>query len=101
MFLMWAQQWRYICRAMELGYRVLRADTDVYLAEDPYPLLKGPLFSQFQMVRLAPPPRPAPRAQPAAATCAVLSPNRWPTPPSAQPHARPRCPAPTRWSSQP
>ena len=50
MFLMWAQQWRYICRAMELGYRVLRADTDVYLAEDPYPLLRGPLFSQFQMV---------------------------------------------------
>ena len=45
MFLMWAQQWRYICRAMELGYQVLRADTDVYLAEDPYPLLRGPLFS--------------------------------------------------------
>ena len=50
MFLMWAQQWRYICRAMELGYRVLRADTDVYLAEDPYPLLRGPLFSKYQMV---------------------------------------------------
>ena len=50
MFLMWAQQWRYICRAMELGYRVLRADTDVYLAEDPYPLLHGPLFSKYQMV---------------------------------------------------
>ena len=26
MFLMWAQQWRYICRAIELGYRVLRAE---------------------------------------------------------------------------
>ena len=50
MFLMWAQQWRYIARAMELNYRVMRSDTDVYLAEDPYPILKGPLFSRFQMV---------------------------------------------------
>ena len=33
---MWAQQWHYVARAMELGYRVLRSDTDVYLAEDPY-----------------------------------------------------------------
>ena len=33
MFVMWAQQWRYIARALELGYRVLRADTDVYFAE--------------------------------------------------------------------
>ena len=33
MFLMWAQQWRYIARALEMGYRVLRADTDVYFAE--------------------------------------------------------------------
>lgn len=47
---MWAQQWRYVARAMELGYRVLRSDTDVYLAEDPYPILRGPLFSRFQMV---------------------------------------------------
>ena len=35
---------------MESGYRVLRSDTDVYLAEDPYPILRGPLFSRFQMV---------------------------------------------------
>jgi len=33
MFLMWAQQWRYVARALELGYRVFRADTDVYFAE--------------------------------------------------------------------
>ena len=50
MFLMWAQQWRYICRAMELGYRVLRADTDVYFAEDPYPVLNGPLMRGYSMV---------------------------------------------------
>ena len=50
MFLMWAQQWRYIARAMEGGYRVLRSDTDVYLAEDPYPILHGPLFSRFEML---------------------------------------------------
>ena len=50
MFLMWAQQWRYISQAMERGYRVLRSDTDVYLAEDPYPILRGPLFDRFQMV---------------------------------------------------
>ena len=37
MFLMWAQQWQYISRALMLGYSVLRSDTDVYLAEDPYP----------------------------------------------------------------
>lgn len=47
---MWAQQWRYIARAMESGYRVLRSDTDVYLAEDPYPIMRGPLFSHFEMV---------------------------------------------------
>ena len=35
---------------MERGYRVMRADTDVYFAEDPYPLLHGPLFSRFEMV---------------------------------------------------
>ena len=49
MFLMWAQQWRYISRALELGYRVLRADTDVYFAEDPYPVLQGPLMAQYAM----------------------------------------------------
>ncbi|KAL1527736.1 hypothetical protein AB1Y20_009121 [Prymnesium parvum] len=50
MFLMWAQQWRYIAAAMERGYRIMRTDTDVYFAEDPYPILRGPLFSPFQMV---------------------------------------------------
>ena len=50
MFLMWAQQWRYIAVAMSMGYRVMRADTDVYFAEDPYPILHGPLFSRFEMV---------------------------------------------------
>jgi len=50
MFLMWQQQWRYVSRALELGYRVLRADTDVYFAESPYPLLNGPLLSRAAMV---------------------------------------------------
>ena len=50
MFLMWAQQWRYIARAVEMGHRVLRSDTDVYFAEDPYPILSGPLFGQYAMV---------------------------------------------------
>lgn len=50
MFLMWAQQWRYIARAMELGYRVLRADTDVYFAEDPWPMFHSPLFADFEML---------------------------------------------------
>ena len=78
MFLMWAQQWRYICRAMELGYRVLRADTDVYLAEDPYPLLRGPLFSQFQMVRLAPPPRAFSESALCALPAVARPPDRYP-----------------------
>ena len=50
MFIMWAQQWRYISRAMELGYRVMRADTDVYFAEDPYPIFHSPLFKPFEMI---------------------------------------------------
>jgi hypothetical protein len=50
MFLMWAQQWHYIARALLLGYSVLRADTDVYLAEDPYLVLHGPLLAPFSMV---------------------------------------------------
>jgi hypothetical protein len=36
--------------ALELGYRVLRADTDVYFAEDPYEVLHGPLLSPFALV---------------------------------------------------
>jgi len=50
MFLMWAQQWRYITSALERNYHVLRADTDVYFAEDPYPILQGPLLRPFAMV---------------------------------------------------
>ena len=50
MFLMWQQQWRYVARALELGYRVLRTDTDVYFAESPYPILHGPLLSRAAMV---------------------------------------------------
>ena len=33
-----------------LGYSVLRADTDVYFAEDPYPILHGPLLRPFALV---------------------------------------------------
>ena len=50
MFLLWAQQWYYISRALTLGYSVLRSDTDVYFAEDPYPILHGPLLRPFDMV---------------------------------------------------
>lgn len=50
MFLIWAQQWYYIARAMTMGYSVLRADTDVYLAEDPYPILHSPLLRPFSLV---------------------------------------------------
>ena len=50
MFLMWQQQWHYISRALERGHSVLRADTDVYFAEDPFPILKGPLLAPFSMV---------------------------------------------------
>ena len=28
----------------------MRLDTDVYFAEDPYPILKGPLFGRYEMV---------------------------------------------------
>ena len=50
MFLMWAQQWHYLARAMELGYSVLRADSDVYLAENPFPILNGPLLAPFALI---------------------------------------------------
>ena len=50
MFLMWAQQWHYISRAVALGYSILRADADVYLAEDPFPILNGPLLAPFHLV---------------------------------------------------
>ena len=39
-----------MARALELGYSVMRADTDVYFSEDPYPILRGPLFGRFEMV---------------------------------------------------
>ena len=50
MFLMWAQQWHYIARALERGFNVLRTDTDVYFAENPFPILTGPLLRPFDMV---------------------------------------------------
>ena len=50
MFLLWQQQWRYISMAMAKGYRVLRADTDVYFAEDPYAVLHGPLLRPYSLV---------------------------------------------------
>ena len=50
MFLMWEQQWHYVSRALTMGYSVLRADTDVYFAEDPYPILHGPLMRPFHMI---------------------------------------------------
>ena len=50
MFLMWAQQWHYIAQAVTLGYSVLRTDTDVYLAENPFPILRGPLLRPFRLV---------------------------------------------------
>jgi hypothetical protein len=33
MFHLWLQQWHYILRAVELGYNVLRSDSDVYFTE--------------------------------------------------------------------
>jgi hypothetical protein len=50
MFLLWAQQWHYALKAIELGKNVLRMDSDVYFTEDPYPILHGPLFSRFHIV---------------------------------------------------
>lgn len=50
MFLLWAQQWYYIMKALQKSKNVLRADCDVYFAEDPYPILKGPLFGQFNII---------------------------------------------------
>ena len=47
---MWEQQWHYVSRALTMGYSVLRADTDVYFAEDPYPILHGPLMRPFHMI---------------------------------------------------
>ena len=77
MFLMWAQQWRYISAAMARGYRVMRLDTDVYFAEDPYPILAGPLFGRYEMVvqhdvegaRGRPPAARRTTALPARGTC--------------------------------
>jgi len=33
MFHLWLQQWHYILHAVELGYNVLRSDSDVYFTE--------------------------------------------------------------------
>uniref|UniRef100_A0A7S3TJN7 Nucleotide-diphospho-sugar transferase domain-containing protein n=1 Tax=Emiliania huxleyi TaxID=2903 RepID=A0A7S3TJN7_EMIHU len=50
MFLIWQQQWRYVSAALERGYDVIRADTDVYFAESPYAVLNGPYFKDAAMV---------------------------------------------------
>ena len=50
MFLLWAQQWRVVQRALEAGYSVMRVDSDVVFLEDPYLALRGPLLSPFAMV---------------------------------------------------
>ena len=50
MFIMWAKQWHYVARALRAGRNVLRLDSDVFLGEDPYPLLHGPLLGRFNMV---------------------------------------------------
>ena len=50
MFLLWAQQWRVVQRALEGGYSVMRVDSDVVFLEDPYLALRGPLLSPFAMI---------------------------------------------------
>ena len=50
MFLVWAQQWHYVERALRLGYGVARVDSDVVFLEDPYPILRGPLLAPFAVV---------------------------------------------------
>ena len=40
---LWWQRWRYIERAVALGYAVLSIDTDISLRHDPFPVLRGPL----------------------------------------------------------
>ena len=51
MFLLWAQQWRVVQRALEAGYSVMRVDSDVVFLEDPYLALRGPLLSPFAWFR--------------------------------------------------
>ena len=50
MFLLWAQQWRVVRRALQSGYSVMRVDSDVVFLEDPYLALHGPLLSPYAMV---------------------------------------------------
>jgi hypothetical protein len=50
MFLVWAQQWHYVERALRLGYGVTRVDSDVVFLEDPYPILRGALLAPFAVV---------------------------------------------------
>ena len=40
MFLMWARQWRYVARTLEMGFDVLRLDTDVHFMRDPFSFLR-------------------------------------------------------------
>ncbi|KAL1508393.1 hypothetical protein AB1Y20_004503 [Prymnesium parvum] len=39
----WWQRWRYMARAVELGYSALSLDSDLSLRTDPYEILRGPL----------------------------------------------------------
>ncbi|KAK3275440.1 hypothetical protein CYMTET_16434 [Cymbomonas tetramitiformis] len=50
MFLLWAQQWHYVAKAIEHNVNVMRVDSDVVFTENPYPILKGPLFSRFNVL---------------------------------------------------
>eukprot|EP00756_Hemistasia_phaeocysticola_P014212 Hpha_TRINITY_DN15328_c4_g8::TRINITY_DN15328_c4_g8_i1::g.88187::m.88187 len=50
LFVLWAQTWRYVVAASELGYGAMRVDGDVHFAEDPYPILSGPLFKEYSLL---------------------------------------------------
>eukprot|EP01065_Artemidia_motanka_P022067 TRINITY_DN26289_c0_g1_i1.p1 TRINITY_DN26289_c0_g1~~TRINITY_DN26289_c0_g1_i1.p1 ORF type:complete len:734 (+),score=204.20 TRINITY_DN26289_c0_g1_i1:113-2314(+) len=50
LFILWAQTWRYVAKAVEMGYGALRVDGDVHFAEDPYPLLWGPLLRKYSLL---------------------------------------------------
>lgn len=50
MFLVWAQQWLLVSQALEEGYGIMRVDNDVVFLENPYPIIHGPLLSQFRSI---------------------------------------------------
>eukprot|EP00854_Cymbomonas_tetramitiformis_P008344 gene8344-9918_t len=43
-------QWHYVAKAIEHNVNVMRVDSDVVFTENPYPILKGPLFSRFNVL---------------------------------------------------